>query len=542
MPRLGGSYTWTVPNTPSATCRVRVSQASTGTPIDASNTNFTIASPSTATLSLSRTFLTFGASTGGTKTPDQTVLINNVGQGIMTWTVEGSGSPYFLQMTPSQGTGNGILQVGINATGLLKGTYFGYIKVYAAGAANSPQTITVKLKVHNQGTTAASFGSVDTPLEGSTVMGSLPVTGWALDDVAVQSVKIYREPFAGEPVGPNGLAFVGDAVFVDGARNDIPESYPDYPQNNKSGWGYLLLTNMLPPNQGNGSFKLHAVALDMEGNEIDLGTKTIYCDNTNAVKPFGAIDTPDPGGTASGTNFNNFGWALTPAPNSIPTDGSTITVWVDGEPLGHPIYGYYRADIASLFPGYMNSNLASGVFELDTTPYVNGVHTIDWGVTDSAGNADGLGSRFFNILNTEGTQGLNGGLANDLSGTPSLSALLEKPVDSQRLPIRKGLGSASNREILSPDQDGTIRIEIRETERIEIGLGIASTLKGGLVVGGKLNPLPIGSRLNSNKGTFSWMPAAGFLGEYDLVFLKEEAEGRATRISVKISIRPKFEK
>ena len=44
-----------------------------------------------------------------------------------------------------------------------------------------------------------------------------------------------------------------------------------------------------------------------------------------AVLPFGAIDTPAQGGTASGSAFVNFGWALTPQPKSIPADGSTIT-------------------------------------------------------------------------------------------------------------------------------------------------------------------------------------------------------------------------
>jgi hypothetical protein len=45
---------------------------------------------------------------------------------------------------------------------------------------------------------------------------------------------------------------------------------------------------------------------------------------------FGAIDTPLQGGTASGSDFVNFGWVLTPLPNTIPKDGSTINVWVDG--------------------------------------------------------------------------------------------------------------------------------------------------------------------------------------------------------------------
>ena len=51
----------------------------------------------------------------------------------------------------------------------------------------------------------------------------------------------------------------------------------------------------------------------------------------------------------------NFGWALTPQPATIPIDGSTISVYVDNVPVGHPIYNQYRSDIATLFPGYANS-------------------------------------------------------------------------------------------------------------------------------------------------------------------------------------------
>jgi hypothetical protein len=64
---------------------------------------------------------------------------------------------------------------------------------------------------------------------------------------------------------------------------------------------------------------------------------------------------------------------------------------VDGVSIGHPTYSNYRADIASLFPGYANSNGAVGYFYLDTTAYKNGVHTIQWAAADSAGNIDGIG-------------------------------------------------------------------------------------------------------------------------------------------------------
>lgn len=59
----------------------------------------------------------------------------------------------------------------------------------------------------------------------------------------------------------------------------------------------------------------------------------------------------------------------------------------------------FRADIARLFPGLNNSNGAVGVFSLDTRTMTNGIHTISWVVRDNAGNAQGIGSRYFTVQN-----------------------------------------------------------------------------------------------------------------------------------------------
>ena len=191
---------------------------------------------------------------------------------------------------------------------------------------------------------------------------------------------------------------MGNATFVEGARPDVAAAYPTLPGATRAGWGLQLLTNMLPGG-GSGSFRLHARAIDGDGNQTLLASRTIACSNATATKPFGTIDTPGQGGTVSGSGYVVFGWALTPPPASIPVDGSTIWVFVDGAPLGHPVYGQYRSDIATLFPGYANSGGAVGYFVLDTTALANGIHTISWSTTDSLGRADGLGSRYFWVQN-----------------------------------------------------------------------------------------------------------------------------------------------
>ena len=100
---------------------------------------------------------------------------------------------------------------------------------------------------------AAPVGAVDSPADNVTgVTGSLAITGWAVDDVDVTRVRIYRDSVPGE--APGQLVFVGDATMVEDARPDVAAMFPTNPQSVRAGWGYLLLTNMLP-GLGNSTFR-----------------------------------------------------------------------------------------------------------------------------------------------------------------------------------------------------------------------------------------------------------------------------------------------
>jgi hypothetical protein len=249
------------------------------------------------------------------------------------------------------------------------------------------------------GTSAPPFGSFDIPASGATgVTGAVALSGWALDDSGVANLKIYRDPESGEATQPNGKVYIGDATFIPGARPDVAAAYPSYPNATRAGWGYMLLTNFLP-GSGNGSYTVYAYATDTAGLTALLGSKTFSCANATATKPFGTLDTPGQGATASGVAFMVWGWALTPQPGLIPLDGSTIYVFVDGVPKGNATYNNYRADVANAFPGYANSGGAIGYFVLDTTRLANGLHTIAWSVTDNLGRSDGIGSRHFWVQN-----------------------------------------------------------------------------------------------------------------------------------------------
>jgi uncharacterized repeat protein (TIGR01451 family) len=312
----------------------------------------TIISVNQPTLILDRKALNFHYTGSLTTGKDQVVVSFTGGFGIP-WTAASNQSN--ITVFPASGNGNGTFQVSATPGPS------GIVTVTAPGATGSPKQIQVNISAV---TLISPIGSFDTPTNNTSgIAGAIPVTGWALSNIEINSstgVQIWREPVANEPAAANGLVFIGNAVFVTGARPDVEAQYSTYPFSNRAGWGYQLLTNFLP-NQGNGTFKLHAIATDVANNMTDLGTRTIIADNAHAAKPFGTIDTPAQGGTASGAQYLNFGWALTPGTFCIPQDGSTITVVVDSVPQpAHPVYNQFRSDIAGLFPGYCNSGGAVG--------------------------------------------------------------------------------------------------------------------------------------------------------------------------------------
>jgi hypothetical protein len=245
----------------------------------------------------------------------------------------------------------------------------------------------------------APFGFIDTPAEGATVSGDMPLTGWVMDDVGLLgNVLIYRDALPGEPPNSSepGKIFVGVGFRVAGARPDVQALFPTYADNDRAGFGAMILTNALP-NGGNGTFTFHVQVADRY-HAVWLGPRTVTVDNASSPLPFGAVDTPGPGQTVSGV-IAVHGWALTPGAAMIPVDGSTIDVIVDSAFAGHPVYNQSRPDVQALFPGYTNAMGAGGTFMLDTTTLANGLHTIAWVVRDDQGHTKGIGSRFFTVQN-----------------------------------------------------------------------------------------------------------------------------------------------
>ena len=507
-------------------------------------------------LTIDTTALHFGAVTSGgtfvSQTSAQTVQLRQSGNAASAvWTVR-SNSPW-LRVTPSSGSGSAELSIEVmapvdpSATLPVSGSLFGAIDVMRAGSAVTIETLDVTLTLKAKGRSASPFGAVETPVDNATgVTGAIPISGWLLDDIETTGVTICREAVTGESVGSDprcgGVAqiFVGNGVFIDGARPDVQTAYPAYPHNNAAGWGFMVLTNTLP-NQGNGVSVFWIYAADLEGHVVPLGRRTMTCSNASATLPFGTIDTPGQGDVVSGSSYVNFGWALTQAPKFIPLDGSTLQVYVDGVAVGSPSYNHYRPDIATAFPGLANSAGAAGFKIIDTTSLSNGLHTIVWTATDSAEQTAGLGSRFFRVSHGA-TPTVTAPVPSEASAAMtvrSAAAIADIPLDESAILAHRKWDSAAPWRTLPAGGIGGAVLHGEEVDRFELKLAAhaGETHTGYLRVGDALNPLPIGSRLDGN--VFTWSPAPGFVGSYDFVFVRWARGHRVARQEVRIILQPK---
>lgn len=516
-----GALNFTVAPNTSAPLRV-------GT-ISLAGRTFTISQEGPPTLTAAKSSLRFaavrGASTLISKTANEAVRLTQNGAGTLTWTA--SANQPWLTVTSPATIGTQDLSIGVQFASTLpaSGTVTGTVTVTATGTrSDTLATITITLDVRAVGTTAPPEGFMDTPSDNATgITGSIPVTGWVVDDIGIVRVRIMRDPVAGEG---SALVFLGDAVQVDGARPDVVAFHPTRPQVSRAGWGYLLLTNFLP-NLGNGTFRLHAYGDDADGNSRLLGSRTITCTNSAATLPFGAIDTPTQGQIVSGT-VTNFGWVLSPGARRADPPNGTVNVLVDGVTIGSPSGWTARSDLSALFPAAQFAGIARalGVFGFDSTALANGVHTISWLVTDNQGGATGVGSRYFTVTN-------GSSLTTTAGERPSaLRASVLGGPPARAIEGRRGFDLTVPLQRYEAGGDGRIVVQSEELDRVELRLGPGA--RGVLRTPAGSQELPIGSRLDPDTGIFTWQPGVAFVGPYDFAF-----DSPHSSVNVQIVLNPK---
>jgi uncharacterized protein (TIGR03437 family) len=160
------------------------------------------------TILVSQSGLSFTGVAGGTIVPAQSLGILNVGQGVMSWTVQATtlSGGNWLSVSPTSGSSTAdsleipMVDVAVNVSGLAAGTYDGLLRVTAAGANNTPQLVPVALNVLPAG---SNPGVLVRPT------GLIFATRVATSSPAQQSVKLAT------PV-PGTLGFVQGLLTYDG--------------------------------------------------------------------------------------------------------------------------------------------------------------------------------------------------------------------------------------------------------------------------------------------------------------------------------------
>ena len=470
----------------------------------------------------------------------ESIRITNAESPTASWT--STLSEPWMVLTPGSGGGPGTAVLSINPTGatlLPPGTHSGRVTLLSSVAPQTPRYIDVRLSVTDATSIGHfTFGLFEAPLDNSAgLSGAVPFGGWAVSSVGIRRVQIFRDAVAGE--SPAEI-YVGDATRVRGARPDVASAYR-LPEATRAGWGFMLLSNVLP-NHGNGTFTFSAYAEDILGTRVRVGMrKTITFDNTNSAFPFGTIDLPTQGGSLSGAAAPIQGWVLAQPGKSIPFDGSTIRLLIDGvlQPQA-AAYAFARPDVAGFFPfpGYANANGPGAQVVVDTTQFVDGMHTMVWVAVDDASVVQGIGSRFFTIDNGASSQ-----VIAPEQEAQSAAAIRALPAASALVWNRKGF---DNRHWALQFAGGPTN-ELRQTpgERLEVALdtwwwsSTCGAYAGYLVTGDVAGPLPAGASIDAETGVFSWLPPAEFGGTFEFVFVRRACGGSEERIPLRVVIEPK---
>jgi hypothetical protein len=106
-------------------------------------------------------------------------------------------------VTPSSGSGSASISVAVTSAGGVPaaGSYTGSVRLSVAGSSNGVAPVRVTLSV-TAGTSGFPVGAFETPAAGSALQGSVAVSGWALDDIGVDRVELWRDLQAGETTPP----------------------------------------------------------------------------------------------------------------------------------------------------------------------------------------------------------------------------------------------------------------------------------------------------------------------------------------------------
>ncbi len=258
--------------------------------------------------------------------------------------------------------------------------------------------------------TAQTIWSLDSPAEGATVYGIVPVRGFVINPVrGIAEVTLLVD---GTPVHDADL---------NQPRMDVRLKYPGF-QGETFPDNAGFATSFLASNFADGE---HTVAVRVTyadstlaaGDTVTevLGERTVVVDSTINQAPLGGIDSPRDPGTVGMTDYVHgifpvTGWAIDDQGIRLDMDGNghpiaAIEVMVDEKSVGQSLYMLPRPDVANAYPDVAGAVNSGYQMNLNTAKFDNGMHTISVRAWDILGKSRVLGARTVVFDNTAATTG-----------------------------------------------------------------------------------------------------------------------------------------
>jgi Putative Ig domain len=225
-------------------------------------------------------------------------------------------------------------------------------------------------------------------------------------------------------------------------------------------------------------------------------TLAITIKPADKLAPFGVLETPDFRATLNNI-ANGSGWAL----DNVGV--VQIDVLLDGQKIGDAIYGLSRPDIGTAWGSFPDAARSGFSFQIDTTKFAGGEHTMAVRLVDAAGNATVIGTRpvsiqnvAFSIITTDIAKGKKGEayslqLAAANGKTPYTWSLLSGSLPSGLSLSAAGLISGT------PTVFGTFSFAVRATDSV----GTTAIASFSLAIEPDVEPLRIVSNGDLAQGS-----------------------------------------
>lgn len=243
----------------------------------------------------------------------------------------------------------------INRTKLKLGQNNLVIKVTGNNGTVITQNRTVNVKKYDY------KGNLDSP---NTVESykDVIIAGWGINGSGISSAKVYLDG-----------KYLGDSKIE--SRPDIAKVFPDYADNQNSGYSYTINKSLI-------SHGKHAVSIQLNfknGDTYNIQRNFVY----QVVEPKIQIDEPRVDSLENSQSIDIKGWSLNYS------GISSVNILVNNKLIGNAQTGISRTDVYNAYPQYKDANSGFS-YTIDSKYLVEGVNVIQ---VQAIGN-DGIVSSF----------------------------------------------------------------------------------------------------------------------------------------------------